>query len=109
MGVRTAACLHIGQVLRFLYITDIENSYTAKSLFTHCSVNTFSTTIKAAAESFTRYKQQVLIHRNITLRCRAKKIDSNTWILGIADIPDNESIVITLDGVIIDKCEIRVC
>jgi hypothetical protein len=102
----TAAGLNIVDVLRLFNVTDIKDSDASQALVTYGFRNSFGAAVQSSAKSFAGYKQQVSVDGDVTLRCRAEKVDNHFGCGGILNIPDDESVVVPLDGVVIFKSEV---
>ena len=108
MGVRAAAGLHVGHVLRVGDVRDVEDPDPAQAILAHRFGNSLDAAIDAAGLPFARHEQQVPVDRHVALRRRAHIGQHRGRLRRIRDVVDLEAVVVALDGVLAGKGQIGV-
>ena len=106
--VRSAAGLHVGDVLRAGDVGDVEDADAAQPILAHRLGNALDAAVEPPRQSFARHEQQVLVDRDVALRRRADIGHHRRRLDRIGDVVDLEAVVVALDGVLPRERQIRV-
>ena len=106
--MRSAARLHVREVLGTRDVGDVEDANAAEALMRNGVVHALAAAIESPAESLTGDEQQVAIYRDVALRRRAEVGVLQSRPRRRRDVPDLESIVVALDHVVLVEREIGV-
>ena len=106
--VRTAAGLHVREVLRIVDVGDVEDAETADAILAHRLARRLRAAVETRRRRLGRHEEQILVDRNVALRRRAELADAKARRGGIRDVPDLEAVVVALDDVRAVEAEVGV-
>ena len=97
MGVRSAAGLHLADLLGAREVRNVEDAQTAETLLAHILVHTLTPAVHAAACLFDRHDQEIADDGDIALSARTDYRAEQGWRFRLGEAVDIEAVVIAGD------------
>ena len=107
--VRPATGLHIFNQLGMRNVGDVENTDAANAILRHGIWHAAAHAVHAAIIGLGGHEQQVLVHRHVVLRRRARKGGHQRRLVGVRNVPHLQPVVVALDRVVPRECDVGVC